>query len=228
MTPSELERRLHDYVDGELDAKECAAFEEVLADDAALRDEVDAMRDLIAAAQELPSTMTPPRDMWGDLHAQIESGEADCRISSTHRQWFRQPSLWAAAVLLMIAGSATYVMTQSGAIPQLSPNQVLAILVNQDSTVTDTVVASFQEEESAYLALGQELRIAVEQQKRELPADLMLVIDENLNIIDSAIEEMRVEYARDPGDERLAAQILGLYERQLALLQKARSLSSAS
>lgn len=228
MTPQELERRIHDYVDGELDAKESAAFEEMLAADEALQDEVASIRGLIAMAQDLPPTMAPPSDMWPALHEQIEHGEAWCPIQKHKSRWFLQPTAWAAAVLLLIAGSASYTMFQSGAVPDLSPRQVMILLFDQDASVTNTVVASFRTEESAYLAQGQELRLAIDQHRRALPPELMATIDENLNIIDAAIEEMRVEFERDPSNDALASQILELYQRQLSLLQKARSLSSAS
>ena len=52
--------------------------------------------------------------------------------------------------------------------------------------------------------------------------------DRALDIIDDAIQEMRVELDRNPSDQQLAKQILELYERQLALLQKARSIPHAS
>lgn len=228
MTRDELEEQIHDYVDGDLDADAHAAFEQAMASDDALREEVEAIRSLIAQARALPQSMTPPHDLWPDLHRRVESGESMCRHGYDKHRFFFQPATWAAAVLLIIAGSAMFSMVSSNVMPDLSMSQVFHIIYGGEEKMPDTVIASFQIQESEYLAMGQELRMAVEEQKKSLDPELLAKIEENLNIIDSAIEEMRTELARHPEDEVLAQRILEMYDRQVALLRKARSISNAS
>jgi len=96
MNRTEARENLSAYLDGELDAAERSAFEAVLAEDAELRDELDALRRTVALVQGLPR-LSAPRDLAGRVRAAIDSP-----VPSTG--WVRQwaPIALAAAACLAI------------------------------------------------------------------------------------------------------------------------------
>jgi len=227
MNAKETERLLNDYIDGELSAEECANVEAMIEGDELLSAEERQLRILVEEARQLPSEVAPRRDLWPELSHQLEQGEAWCTTSDTTR-WYRQPSTVAAALLMVIAGSGVFGAWNSGVTPDIPLWDVVSIVYSPEAGASSTVVASIREQEAEYIEAAQELRLAVEQEKRQLSPQVRAVVEDNLKILDEAIMETRLALNRNPEDERLGEQLLEMYQRQIAFLQKARSISTES
>jgi len=227
MNTNELEQRLHDYIDDELDVSQREAFEKALAQDPALREEVEAMRTLLAEAASLPREIEPPQDFWPALSQQMEHGEKSAsRFTRRGRPWWAQPIVYAAAALLLIAGGMLGTMFRADFAPVLSPREVVAVLFGH---TPDTVVSQeFRSAETQFIQARSQLRMAVEEQKSKLSPETLAVIEQNLDIIDNAIQDMQVALAKNPRDTRLSEQLLAMYQKQVDLLQQATQLPDES
>lgn len=227
MNTNELEQRLHDYIDDELDDAERAEFEQSMALDPALRKEVEAVQTILSEAAELPREVEPPKDFWPALSQQIEHGDKGAsHFGGRGRPWWAQPIVYAAAALLLVAGVMLGAMFRADFAPALNPAEVVAVLFGG---TPDTVVSQeFRSAETQYIEARSQLRMAVEEQKSKLSPDTLAVIEQNLDIIDNAIQDMQVALAKNPRDTRLSEQLLAMYQKQVDLLQQASQLPDAS
>lgn len=228
MTAEEREYALHAYVDGDMSAAEAQAFEAMLARDPALRREERELRGLLASAAALSRAAAPSRDLWPDLLAQLERGEAwHRRRRERLPRLYVQPSFWAAAALLAVAGAAFTGLLFMNVRPHV-PIQLVVDSVRNDSLSAPKLVEAFNAQEADYILASQELRVVMAQRRLSLSPETQTVVDENLAIIDTAILEMRQELMKDPANEALKERLLAMYEKQIQLLRQARDLEPAS
>lgn len=228
MTAEEREYALHAYVDGDMSAAEAQTFEEMLARDCALRRDERELRDLIAAAGALSRVAAPSHDLWPDLVAQLERGEAwHRRRRDRAPRAYAQPGFWAAAALLVVAGAAFAGLQLMNVRPNV-PFQIVVDSLRSDSLSAPKLVEAFNAQEADYILASQELRLVMAQRRLSLSPETQTVVDENLAIIDTAILEMRQELIKDPSNEALKERLLAMYEKQIQLLRQARDLEPAS
>ena len=169
---------------------------------------------LMAAAAQLPTEIAPERDLWPDIETAIATP------APQHRSW--TPYLaQAAAIVLLVGGSSgiTYMMTKSG-------NEI----VPQIGTVVklDTEFTSFGNN----YELGQEFQDA----RNNLAAQLDLELDrlspeardgveENLEVIRSAITEINSALEEEPNNVHLQDLLLKTYRDELTVMRKVGGLT---
>jgi hypothetical protein len=72
MNCTDCTTRLHDYVDGDLNATEMRAIEAHIAHCTDCRTKLESLRDLLTRVAALPKEIAPTRDAWRELRSEIE------------------------------------------------------------------------------------------------------------------------------------------------------------
>jgi anti-sigma factor RsiW len=226
-----MDERLHDLVDGELSD---AAVREVTAHletCAACRDAVAALRSLKAEAAALPGSLAPGRDLWPEIERNLEAGRTGLlsfvapRRASGRRSatisWGWPAGLAAAAVLLVAATAViTMVLMRGG---PGSPGERAAA-----APAEQAVLASFRQAENDYLRATDDLRAVLERRRDDLAPETVALLEENLRVIDAAINQMWTALENDPSQARNRHLFNRLYQQKVMLLQQAVRLPSQS
>lgn len=204
-------RLLDDYVDGELSATESAELESHLAGCRVCRDEVELLRGLLQAADRLPRSIEPPRDLWPDVEPRLDAG----RVRTRRPLWKRHPLAVAASVLIVVS-AASLMLVRGPASKGAKPGPEGAA----------SSLARWGQVEAGYRQAAEELRATLELVGSDLPPATRARIEENLEIIDGAIAESRAALEEHPDDRELQELLASTYQRKLSVLQQATRLAS--
>ena len=210
---------LDDHVDGTLAADVAARVDHHLAGCTGCARELAALRRLLGLAAGLPRAIEPSRDLWPGIEGSLAARQGVVR-GRFGRRWQRPLAVAAAAVVaagvLLVAyslgrqhGSARVVLA-----PSASP---LAVPAGLADTTFAAAEAEFSQARDALLA-------ALEARRGTMSQDTLRVVDDNLRLIDQAIERISLALVEDPLNPRLANQLAAAYRRQIALLQRATGL----
>lgn len=230
--------RLSEYFDGDLDAAERDALEAHLAGCTGCRAGLDDLRAVVEAAARLEDR-PPERDLWAGIATRIgpnaESGDAAAgpapavidiaahRAASPRRFSFTLPQLAAAGIVLALFSGGTVrfamrrtdpgpVATNPGppAIAAPAGSGPVRVVANPAGPQYDAAVADLE----AVLARGRD---------RLDPATIR-VLEENLAIIDRAIEDARRAVRLDPANAYLHNHLADNMKRKLELLRQATAI----
>jgi hypothetical protein len=213
----DLLSKLDDYVDGALDEPEALALRNHLDDCADCRDELEATRELMAAARSLPRSIEPGRDLWPEIASKIEDQRVVRGFFGRERMVVvrRLAMAAAAAAVLVAAVSVAYLTGLRQSQPQIaheSPVNPSYLTVAYTDVDTDLSQARDQ------------LRARLEQRREELSPETWSVVVENLEVIDDAIARIEVAIEENPDDGNLNRRLAVAYLRQIDLLQRATRL----
>jgi anti-sigma factor RsiW len=206
--------RLSEYLDGELSSVERTSIDAHLAACAACRATLDELRRVISRAQTLEDS-APERDLWPAVAARIGSAPP-ARVSIfkrvvTSRLSFTLPQLAAASLALMVLSGGLVWMAKSGD-PRADFQPVSAAPPRADR--------------AAGALAG--LEKTFESRRDSLDPETVRVLDENLALLDRAIDDCRRALADDPSNPYVSAHLADLREQKLALLGRAATLLPGS
>jgi predicted anti-sigma-YlaC factor YlaD len=195
---------LDDHVDGALAPADEAALGEHLAACPACRAERDALRALSAEARALPEAVEPSRDLWPGIAARIEA--------PVKRPWHARPLALAVAAALLVGVTAlvTRLLAPTAPVP-----------------VAEAPAASIPWEQEL-TAASMALALALDARRADLTPETAAIIDDNLRIIDLAIEDCRIALQTDPSNPQLEASLRAAWQRRVRVLERARHLPSDS
>ena len=221
-TCMDIRELLNDYVDGDVTAEESAAIEAHLKECSGCREEVDALRTLQTAAQDLPHAMTPARDLWPGIAERIEADPARTggNIVRFRSAWVQ--FLTAAAVIALIAGALFSIEGVQVHAPTTDDGPTAVNLINQGN-----VSASFVEVEAEYRAAKAELQEAFNAARAELSPETAAAIESSLASIDAAATDIRLALADEPGNPRLERLLIAVYQQELNALEQVVRLAPA-
>lgn len=225
--------RLSEYLDGELAAAERETMDAHLAGCAECRVTLDELRAIAVMADRLED-QPPGSDLWPAIAARIgEAREAagavalaEWRRRSERRFSFSLPQLAAASIALMLfSGGTVWLARPRGPSPAAAP------------TITGTEAAPGRRDAPAQLVTnfgGVSYETAVRDLERVLadgrevldPATVQ-VLEQNLAIIDRAIEDARRAVAEDPANVYLNNHLAESMKRKLELLRQATAIVRA-
>lgn len=216
--------KLNDYLDGLLPDGERCAFEALLAADAALRAEADALRSLRTQTAALPREIAPERDLWQGVAARIGAG--DTIVTFRRRVRSARPAIWSpllglAAMGLLIFGITSLMDTDRTA--GTPPNQELATPV--PAPAPD---AELQRVTAQYLDARAQLVALLEERKADIAPETFAVVEENLSVIAAAVTEIEVALADKPKNLKLERLLFAAYQSEVDLLQRAVMLADAA
>jgi len=207
MTCDEAVALLDDYADGLLTPEQAADLESHLETCPTCRAELQSLRELLADAQALPRSITPPASTWSGIQSRIEGSPRPGVVPlSSRRSRLRIPLLAAAAVALMVLSSAvTSLWIKRGGEGQ-----------------------AFAASQAEYARVTAELAQKIGQNPAGLSPRTLAVLERNLAIVDAAIREAEEALKTDPGDPNLEEMLLARYQQRLELLQRAARAGQAS
>lgn len=177
------------------------------------------------ALAKLPQEVTPRRDLWADIRAQIESEPAEeppAKQGFTPH-WYQM----AAAVLLVIASSVTTYLLMRDAGPDPQP------MIAEEQPLRPQVVAmpaSFgvQRLGEDYLQARASLDAAFEQRLALLPPAAREKVQRNLTDIRTAAREISDTLAEHPSDPLLQELLMSTYQSELRLLADVTQMAPAA
>jgi hypothetical protein len=212
----EWQDRLSDYLDDELseeDRDAVAAHIESCASCAAL------LRDLATVARVAAGAPVrePAVDLWADIEQRLTPTTGNPVLDLPSRRYsFSVFELVAAGLVLAVAsGFAATRLSRPTAPP---PTAVASDLP------ADILPASF--EDSAYDAAVADLETALKTGRDRLDPETVRIVEENLQIVNQALDDARHALADDPANEYLSDYVVETRRRKLSLLRHAAALTT--
>jgi hypothetical protein len=194
-TCAEISGLLDDYVNATLGPGDRVRVEEHLSVCERCRAEVAAVKTVVAGARALPASITPSRDLWSGIEPRLKSsGRGATRIAWRTPLWGRM----AAAIGFVLLGAGLATIWRQSAGP-----------------------SGFAGEQTRYDAASAELASKLAQGTPGLSSITRAVVERNLAIVDSAIQEAKRALEADPGNGALEQMLRARYEQRLDLLRRA-------
>jgi anti-sigma factor RsiW len=213
-----ITERLSEFLDGELDARERAEVEQHLASCAACRQIAGELRAVMARAATLPDA-PPAQDLWVGIASRIDDSRV-VRFEPRRRFSFTLPQLAAAGIALMVLSGGMVWLTTIGN-PQADVPAVAA-----DAPRVDIAPVSLAD--PAFEGAVEDLEQILDQNRARLDPATVRILEQNLESIDTAIEQSRQALERDPANTFLNNHLASARQRKLALLRRATALTAGS
>jgi hypothetical protein len=201
------ETQINDFVDDTLDAGERDVVSEHVRACAECRAEVEALQTMLQKVGGLPLSIAPARDLRPQVWAQADR--------KTLWHW-RYPLAAAAIALIAISSIMTLLISRD-------QNEELPTAAAPAPNSVDLV--SLERQYSTEL---EELQRALRNNRDELAPETVQILEENLGIIDKAIQEARDALTRDPNSSTLGELLRSAYQRKLDLLKQAARTSAVT
>ncbi|HEY7639899.1 MAG TPA: hypothetical protein VH814_09260 [Steroidobacteraceae bacterium] len=179
------------------------------------------------ALASLPEDVSPQRDLWPQIRAEIEKTPivAPVRESPVQSTWFRL----AAAVLLVLATSfVTYYVTRQSMQPQIVQNTPATEL---PAPQVNPQPASFslgpERLGAGYMKTRAELDKRFKERLSTLPPADRTKVERNLADIRHAADQISKTLAQHPSDPLLQDLLMSTYQSELQLLTNVSELPTA-
>ena len=208
MTCQEVLERLDDYVDGALTESEFQEIELHLTGCPDCREEERLSRSILAQASALSREVEPSRDLWAGIASRISE-----RKTPGLRTYF--PSLLAAALVLV------GILTRLHPVPQATPAPALGEL--QPAALLEPSLANAEME---YGRATDALKAALDARRASVSPETLKTVDQDLRLIDAALDSLRSALAKEPGNEELSRLLISTHQRKLDLLESVTRLSN--
>lgn len=223
MACTHMEERLNDYLDGLLSGAGRQEIERHLEECGACRETLGAMRRLCQETSMLPESLDPPRDLWPGIRRNLPGGGT---VLDWRRGWIRRltGSRWRtglAAAAVLLAAAITLLFMDPGWYP--SGPKGRTVLPSESATLV-----SLRAAETEYLRASDDLLAELDRRRDELSPGDLAVVEENLRIIDQAIQEVWSVLENDPDNSRNVYAFTAMYRKKINLLRQAARLPSQS
>ena len=202
--PSDTTLQLH--ADGELASAERWEVERHVQACPACAREVDAYRQLLGRASELPRAIEPTVDLWPEIERRL--GEAAPLSPRRGRGRRNVWSVLAAAAVLALGVALGRLLSRPVTGPELAaplPVQSPSVLVTYD--------------EAGYASAIADLEAVLREVGDRLQPETVATVEENLAIIDRAIDEARAALLADPANDQLHRQLATNMQMKIGLLR---------
>jgi hypothetical protein len=202
------------FLDGS--AEEWAGLEFHAASCAECAEEVRAWKALSAAAEELRDYRESSA-LWPRIETALAQ---QAETSLIRKSWLERLSFWrnvpmvwqtamAGALVLLMAVTAGYVYLQSGP-GKRDPNSPL---------LKDRTLAEVERSERDYMKAIEKLAAEAKPQLDTPTSPLMASYNEKLIMLDSAIDDLRLQAGQNPSNAHLRYQLLAMYQEKKVTLQ---------
>jgi hypothetical protein len=203
------------FLDGT--AEEWAALEAHAASCAVCSEEIRAWKSLSAAAAELRDYRDHPA-LWAKIERSLRQQEAE---RSEHGFW-EKLKLWsdislgwrtalASALVLLVTLSGVYVVRhRSTGEPGPGSERLLK----------NSALAEVERTERDYMKAIDQLAEEAQPELNSPATPLMASYKEKLMVLDSAIDELRMEAGRNPSNAHLRYELLAMYQEKQETLQE--------
>ena len=227
--------KLSDYIDGELSAEEQRAVAAHVAQCGECARAVEQLRGIVQMAGTL-TPVAPTADLWTGIADRIANQHTPRILGgpwfSSRRFSFTMPQIAAASLLLaLLSGwAALRFIPRNGAVdaPRFdnasSPDSSRGDLQVRPA-VADVTPAAISVDDSEYDAAVAELTRALDNGRGRLDPTTVKVVEDNLAIIDQAVDEARRALTEDPANGFLSGYLIETRRRKLDLLRQAAALT---
>lgn len=221
----ENEGFLDDFVDGPLTDDERREFELHLAVCRTCRSAVAERHALQRAVADLPESIPPARDLLPEIRDTLRQRgrlpAATRRRALVSGPWLR----WAgAAAALLVVATIGWMIGRGHAVAERVADSTGGdefALVSGDTTTDELLDA-----EREYLAASARLMSLIEKRRAQLSPETARVLDENLDLINQAIDEVHQAFEADPENPQHGHALTALYRKKLETLWRASRLAS--
>jgi Putative zinc-finger len=236
--------QLSDFLDGELSSEEQAALEAHLRDCPECIAILNDLKRIVARAQTLDAR-PPQGDIWNAIAARIDAAPADAHVipfasRSARRVTFTWGQLAAAAAILVaVSGGMTWRLAS-----RAGRSAEVARSAKTTATANDTEREASAEQagggssadrvmpaglaDAQYDAAVTDLEKALKDGRGRLDASTIAIVEHNLQIIDSAIDQARQALVEDPANSYLSGHLVEARRRKLDLLRRATALTESN
>ena len=237
--------KLSDFLDGELTPDEYRAVEAHLRGCAACAAVLDDLKRVVGRARAAGAAARPPAaDLWSGIAARIEAQPAAARSVAVFAPKVRRhvaftlPQLAAAASLVAaVSGGLVWQIAERRA--RTAPAAVEARRGPEAAASGDTAptadapgaadrVVPVVLADAQYDAAVSDLEKALKQGRGRLDSSTIAIVEQNLQIIDRAIDQAREALAADPANTYLSGHLVEARRRKLDLLRRAAALTVES
>ncbi|HTZ47753.1 MAG TPA: hypothetical protein VMH20_09185 [Verrucomicrobiae bacterium] len=198
-------------------AEEWAALETHAAKCAACEEEIRAWKALSAAAVELREYREDPA-LWAKIETSLQQQEAQ----RSKPGFWGELSLWGAVSLgwrTALASALVLALTVSGiyVIRHGNTNKAGA---GPERLLKNSALAEVERTERDYMKAIDQLAAEAQPELNSPATPLMASYKEKLVVLDSAIDELRMETGRNPSNAHLRYQLLAMYQEKQETLQE--------
>jgi anti-sigma factor RsiW len=218
--------RLSEYLDDELPPGERAALEGHLAQCAECSAALADLRRVVARARALEST-GPATDLWPGIATRIGAAAGAgpaVRAIGMRRFAFSLPQLLAAGIALMVLSGGSVWLLRPGSTPSIASGAAAA----PAESGLGTPVSWQRRAAPGYDAAVADLERVLAEGRGRLDTATVRVLEQNLRVIDQAIDQARRAVAADSANAYLNSHLAETMRRKLDLLRQAASLVSAA
>jgi hypothetical protein len=217
--------RLSEYLDDELSPEERRDLDAHLRGCQTCTGTLTELRQVAAMAAALPAA-PPDRDLWAGVARRIEAGRSAPRFS------FTLPQLAAAGLVLMAASGWLALRMATPPAPDPSTEQSRSLqpagagpaAPGPQDTDPAVIPASFAD--SQYDAAVADLEAALRNGRGRLDPTTVAVLEENLALVDRAIDEARQALETDPASTYVSRHLMQTRRAKLDLLRHATALTT--
>ena len=204
MNCTRLEELINDFVDGRLPEDDRQDAEQHLEGCAACQRSVEQLRNLVDRAAALPKEIRPSRDLLPGIRRAVEADGAQKASGA----WMWWAGLAASVLVVITVGITTMTFRDRG------------------GEVSHIAATEFRAAEQEYLRAATLLADVLEKQRGTLSPETAALVDENLEIINLAIANVRLALNADPGNPRNGQVLTALYQQKIEILRRVSRLSS--
>jgi anti-sigma factor RsiW len=226
MTHEVIRHLLDDYVTGELTDDVRGPVADHIAVCEICGAEAESLRAILARAANLPKSIDPPAEAWPNVRSAIERDREASHAGRSRWEFWREPYLLAAAVVLAAilssGGTALYMNSRSSGVDSAHAT------VTDAESGTPATLAAFTIEETSYLRNVAVLQEILDRQEAALAPETVVQLKASLRTIDEAILEARNALARDPANRMLIEMLSGTYRQKVDLLRRTTEMTRGS
>ncbi len=205
--------------------EEWAALEQHAASCQACAEELRAWRELSTAAAELRNYQEDPA-LWARISTALETplAEQAAQNAAREKRWafprfdWRLPLVWqtalAAVLVLALTASGAYLYVQHQRAGSAG------VTATKNPLLNDRALAEVERTENAYMQAIDKLAAEAKPQIDSGASPLMDSYREKLLVLDSAIDELRLQTEQNPSNAHLRYQLLAMYREKQGTLQE--------
>jgi Putative zinc-finger len=220
-----VEPMLDDLADGQLTAAERRRVEAHLATCAGCRRQLASLEALLEQVDALPRSLPPGADLWPAVAARLTARPR--RAASAWPAWLRQAA--AAVVFMALGGALSQLLAPAwrdsawrGGAPE-PVAEAARPTPDADFALAETGLCLAEADllrakEALWAAVYSSYDATASPER--LPAETREVVEHNLGVIASAIQELRAALEADPGNPRLEDLLLAQHRSEIGLLRR--------
>jgi hypothetical protein len=221
MRCAKAQRLISDHIDKLLNGRQTQALERHLSGCSACTELLNDMQMIAGEAKNMKSVL-PSENLWAGIESQISRNDRKIKNWPNEIGQFFRFSLYSRELAFSVSG--------------LLAGLVLMTLfyygtpfIQNDGNIPDQVTSNqFKEVDRHYQLAIAALNQAILKQNVELSPELTAVFEENLEIIDDAIQSFRTTMNEYPEDQEANEYLLICYRKKLELLGEMKDLMMRS